>query len=174
MSRLAALYFVSVWAIIVVRDEEKEPNDIIQTLGPGRLLAIFHLLLLLLFEPLNSYSFATRRYWTLVTTRCYSTLLDATWRYLTLYATCMYANGHMQCWKHPLPWSQKLSSIEHSQYLDGWPLTNGWTIQRTGWRCCKPGVVSHREELIQCLTPREVRWFPDAMMGSGRLTKVLG
>jgi hypothetical protein len=46
--------------------------------------------------------------------------------------TTLSANGHMQCWKHPFPRSRKLSIIEHSQYLDGWPLTNGWTIHPTG------------------------------------------
>jgi hypothetical protein len=66
-------------------------------------------------------------------------------------------------------------SLDHGSYaalstVSTWmgTATNGWTIQRTGWLCCWPGV-SHREELIQCLTYREGRvrhWFPQDGSGS--------
>jgi hypothetical protein len=42
-------------------------------------------------------------------------------RSLQLHLTALhdfFKNGHMQCWKHPFPRSRKLSSIDHSKYLD--------------------------------------------------------
>jgi hypothetical protein len=67
--------------------------------------------------------------WTL-----YGLHMDSIWRGLsaTRMRFCVFPRTDLPQW---FPRSRKLRSTEPSQYLDGWPLTNGWTIQRTGWRC---------------------------------------